>query len=125
MELYESLRLKQAKIISDNPVSIIINRISRTYDGSGGFVETTSTLPVQLVRIYAKNKRVLNIAAGGFVTSKITKMLALYTADIESESETFLDTFIYGGKTYKISYVEDVTTQGYVCWCEAEVEEIK
>ena len=124
MQAYESVRNQQSKIIADNSTSIVITRITRTADSAGGWTETTSTLAAQTVRIYAKNKRVLDNASGGFVTKKVSKMLALYNANIESEDETYLDKFTFDGKTYKVNYVENVTMQGQIVFKEVEIEEI-
>jgi hypothetical protein len=51
-------------------------------------------------------------------------MIARYNADILSESATNLDTFTYSGKQYKVVDVKPITTQGFVCFLECELEEM-
>ena len=129
--LYESIRARQENLINQNPTTITILRITRTRpdDGDGGVLETPSTLLAQTVRIYNKrarvlNIRVLNIDEGGYHIQHIMGMIALYNADVKAESDTYLDKFNYGEKTYKIVDVKDITTQGQVVFKECGLEEI-
>lgn len=124
MELYESTRLRQDNIINQNKASIIISRTTRTDDGAGGWIEIITNLPSQDFRIYYKRSRVLNVNEGGWHSQRITQLIAKYDADIEAECETFLDTFSYGNKDYKITDVKDVYTQGYIVFKECQLEEI-
>jgi len=124
--LYESIRTTQQHLINQNPASIIISRITRTRptNGDGGVLETPSTLSAQTVRIYNKRTRVLNIDEGGYHIRRVTKMIAEYDADLKAESDTYLDKFTYGGKTYKIVDVKDITTQGQIVFKECGLGEI-
>jgi len=126
MELYESIRLRQSDIIEQNKASIIISRTSRVDDGAGGWVETITTLASQDVRIYAKLRytKVVNISEAGWTVKKTQKMIAKWDADIESENETFLDTFSYKDKDYKVVDVQNMLTQNYVVFKECEIEAI-
>ena len=126
MELYESIRLQQDRIINQNKTSIIISRTSRVDDGAGGWVETITTLASQDVRIYAKLRytKVVNISEAGWTVKKTQKMIAKYDADLEAENETFLDTFSYNSMDYKIVDVQDMLTQNYVVFKECEIEAI-
>jgi len=127
MELYESIRLQQDRIINQNKASIIISRTTRTDDGAGGWTESDPTpLASQDVRIYAKLRytKVVNINEAGWTIKKTQKMIAKYDADIEAENETFLDTFSYGDKDYKIVDVKDIFTQGFIVFKEVALEEV-
>lgn len=124
MNLYESVRAQQTKLINDNPSSITITRITRSDDGAGGFSEATSTIAAQTVRIYNKRTRTLNVENGGWNSQRITKMIAKYDANIQKESSTYLDTFSYGGITYKITDVKPIYTQGQIVFKECELVEV-
>ena len=124
MERYESIRNRQAALIEQNKAQIIISRKTRSDDGAGGWTEATSTLASQDVRIYYKGSRVYSITDAGWHTARQTKMIAKYDADIEAENETFLDTFSYGDKDYKITDVKDIYTQGYIVFKEVSLEEV-
>lgn len=124
MELYESIRLRQENIINQNKAQIIISRTTRTDDGAGGWIETPSTLASQDFRIYNKRVRVLNVNEGGWHSQRVTQLIAKYDADVEAENETFLDTFSYGDKDYKVTDVKDIYTQGYIVFKEVALEEI-
>ena len=125
MELYESIRLRQADIINQNKAQIIISRTTRISDGAGGWLEPDPVnLPSQDFRIYYKRSRVLNVNEGGYHSQRVTQLIAKYDADIEAENETFLDTFSYGDKDYKITDVKDIYTQGYIVFKEIQLEEI-
>ncbi|MDD5551198.1 MAG: head-tail adaptor protein [Candidatus Omnitrophica bacterium] len=124
MELYETIRNQQADLIEQNKASIVISRITRTDDGAGGWNESTANLTSQDFRIYNKRSRVLNINEGGWHSQRVTKLIAKYNANVKAESETYLDKFSYGGKTYKITDVKDIYTQNYVVFKECELEEI-
>ena len=124
MEIYEDIRLQQDRIINQNKASIIISRTSRVDDGAGGWIETVTTLASQDFRIYNKRVRVLNINEGGYHSERVTQLIAKYDADIEAENETFLDTFSYGDKDYKIVDVKDIFTQGFIVFKEVSLEEV-
>lgn len=124
MELYEAIRNRQADVIAQNSASIIISRTARTDDGAGGYTNTTTTKTAQVMRIYNKNTRILNVVDGGYQAQRLTKMIAKYDADILSESATNLDTFTYGSKNYKVKDVKDIYTQGYIVFKEVYIEEI-
>ena len=124
MELYESIRQQQEDIIEQNKASIIITRTTRTPSTDGGYTISTTTKASQDVRIYAKNTRTLTVDDGGYHTSRITKMIAKYDADILGESATNKDTFTYGAKTYVVRDIKDIYTQGYIVFKECEIEEV-
>ena len=126
MELYENIRFQQDRIINQNKAPIIISRTIRSDDGAGGWIETITTLASQDVRIYAKLRytKVVNISEAGWTVKKTQKMIAKYDADLESENETFLDTFSYNSVDYKIIDVQDMLTQNYVVFKECEIEAI-
>ena len=124
MNLYESIRLRQADIIAQNKAQIIISRTTRTDDGAGGWIETVTTLASQDFRIYNKRVRVLNVNEGGWHSQRVTKLIAKYDADIEAKNETFLDTFSHNGVDYEVKDVKPITTQGYVVYKECQLEEV-
>ena len=124
MELYEAIRQQQDDIINQNKAQITITRTTRTAADDGGYTESTTTKSSQDVRIYNKNIRVLNVDEGGYHSQRAVKMIAKYNADILPESATNLDTFTYGGKTYKVKDVEDVYVQGYLVFKKCYLEEI-
>ncbi len=126
MELYESIRLRQDDIINQNPASIIITRTTRTRNSIRGFDEATTILTAQTVRIYSKLRyvKVVNVNEAGWTIRKTQRMIAAYDADLKPESETYLDTFSYNSKTYKIVDVQDVFTQNYIVFKTCEIEEI-
>lgn len=126
VELYESVRNQQSTLINQNPASIVITRNTRTRNSMQGFDEATSTLTAQTVRIYSKLRyvKVVNVNEAGWTIRKTQRMIAAYNADLKSENETYLDTFSFGGKTFKIVDVKDVYTQGQIVFKELEIEEI-
>lgn len=124
MELYEAIRNLQSDVINDNKASITIVRITRTAASDGGYTESTTTKTAQDVRIYNKPTRTLAVDEGGYHTQRTVKMIAKYDADILPESSTNLDTFVYGGKTYKVKDVIDIYTQGRIVFKECYLEEV-
>ena len=70
------------------------------------------------------NIRTLVVNDGGYVANRVKKMIAKYDADIESENETFLDTFSHNGIDYKVCDVKNITTQGFVVFKEVYIEEV-
>lgn len=125
-ELYESIRNQQSALISQNPASIVITRNTRTRNSMQGFDEATSTLTAQTVRIYSKLRytKIVNVNEAGWTIRKTQRMIAAYNADLKAESESYLDTFSYNSKTYKIVDVQDVLTQNYIVFKECEIEAI-
>lgn len=126
MELYESIRSQQAALIALNPASVVITRNAKVDDGAGGYTSTTTTLVSQDIRIYDKWRytKVVNISEAGWTVKKTQKAIALYDGNFLAESPTNLDTFTHGGHTYKIVDIKDMTTQGFVCFKELEIEVI-
>ena len=124
MEIYEDIRLQQDRIINQNKASIIISRTTRSDDGAGGWIETITTLTSQDFRIYNKRTRVLNVDSGGWHSQRVVMMIAKWDAKVEAENETFLDTFSYGDKDYKVTDVKDIYTQGYIVFKECALEEV-
>lgn len=90
------------KLIAANPSTITIKRKEKIDDGYGGEeiedVEITET-----VRFYERKARreVATDYGTTYVGVQVTKLLALYGADIREK-----DTFVYEGKTYRVLYVE-------------------
>lgn len=126
MELYETIRNLQTRVINQNKASIVVNRITRTSDGAGGWTDTASTLAAQDVRIYAKLRytKVVSNNEAGWTLVKTQRMIAAYNANLQSESATYLDKFSYNSKTYKIVDVQDVLTQNQIVFKQCEVEAI-
>lgn len=122
--LVTSTRLRQQNIIDQNPASIMITRKAKISDGAGGWVTTESTLATQVIRIYYKKTRTLNIADGGWHSVKVTKAIAPYDADIKKYTANNEDTFTHNGKTWRVFDVEDRTVLGEVVFKELELEQL-
>jgi len=124
LSLVTSIRNQQENIINQNSASIVITRTSKTSDGAGGWISSTSNLSAQDVRIYFKRSRTLNIDDGGWYSVRVIKMLCKYNADVKAESANNKDEFTYGGKSYKIYDVKDIYTKGSIVFKEAEIIEL-
>ena len=114
MSLITSIRNQQQNLINQNPASITITRKSKVSDGAGGWITTTTTVTAQVIRIYFKKTRTLNIADGGWHSVKVTKAIAPYDANIKKYTANNEDTFTHNGKTWRVFDVEDRTVLGQV-----------
>jgi len=126
-EKYESVRNLQANLIAQNPASIVITRVTKIAGADGGWLPASPVnLTSQDIRIYDKWRytKVVSINEAGWTIKKVQKAIALYNANILAESPTNLDTFTFGGHTYKVVDVKDITTQGYICFKELDIEVI-
>ena len=125
MSLITSTRNQQANLINQNKASIIITRTAKVSDGAGGWtILDPEILDSQDVRIYNKRTRILNIETGGYSSSRITKMIAKYNADIKRKTSTNTDKFTYGDKTYEVEDVKNVYTKGNIVFKEYELVEL-
>jgi hypothetical protein len=102
----------------------MITRKAKISDGAGGWVTTESTLATQVIRIYYKKTRTLNIADGGWHSVKVTKAIAPYDADIKKYTANNEDTFTHNEKTWRVFDVEDRTVLGEVVFKELELEQL-
>lgn len=124
MSLIASVRNNQINLINQNKASIVITRTSKVSDGAGGYTISTEDLASQDVRIYNKRTRILNVETGGYSSSRITKMIAKYDADVKRKTATNTDKFSYDDKTYEIKDVKNVYTKGSIVFKECELEEL-
>lgn len=89
------------KLINSNPATITIKRKTETDDGYGGTiikdVDVTET-----VTFYDRKARreVVNDFGTTYIGVSVTKILALYSADIKEK-----DIFAHEGRTYKVLFV--------------------
>lgn len=105
------------KLIDANPATITIKREIKTDDGYGGY-DVEKEKITETVTFYDRNTRREVITDSGVIHTgvNITKILALYDADIQEK-----DIFEYNGKTYKVLYVKS-----YLDICkQIELEVIK
>jgi len=90
------------KLINSNPADITIKREIKTDDGYGGSI-IEEKLISETVTFYERKARreVATDYGTTYVGVSVTKILA------EADSEIIEDdTFIHGGKTYKVLYVK-------------------
>jgi len=123
MSLATSVRNRQANLIEQNKASIVITRTTKVSE-AGGYTTSTEDLASQDVRIYNKRTRILNIETGGYSSSRITKCIAKYDADVKRKTATNTDKFTYGDKEYEIQDVKNVYTGGSIVFKELELEEL-
>ena len=90
------------KLINSNPANITINRKTKIDDGYGGSIIEEKELK-ETVTLYDRKARreVVTDYGASYVGVSVTKILALYNADIQKD-----DTFAYEGLTYKVLYVK-------------------
>ena len=128
--LYESIRDRQADIIAQNPVSIVISRKARTIaaEGAGGYIDTTSTLAAQTFRVYFKSQSAIlasesmTVQPAGHNKSKAVKMIGAYSADVKSKSAVNIDSFTLDSKAYQITDVIEVKNQNQTVYKEIFLE---
>lgn len=128
--LYESIRDRQAAVIAQNPVSIVITRKTRALQavGAGGLAESTATLAAQTFRLYFKSQTAiiasesLTVQQAGHNKSKAAKMIGAYNADVKSKTAVNIDSFTLDGKAYQITDVIDVKTQNQTVYKEIFME---
>lgn len=108
------------KMISANPVQIIIKRTVTENDGYGGTIEQEITLTAQTVTLY--NRRAMRERADdsgvhvGTTIARVTKLLAAGGVDLQAGDE-----FKHGGRTWRV--LEPI---GYLGVClQAELEVVK
>jgi len=124
MSLIQSTRNQQENIINQNLASIVITRIAKVSDGTGGWTTVPSTLDSQDIRIYSKRTRTLVVDDGGWHSIRVTKGVAKYDADVLKYGSDNEDKFTFGSKTYRIFDVMDRYIKGSICFKELELEEI-
>ncbi len=123
--LVTSIRSVQTQLIGQNPASIVITRVTKTrntgggYDTDGGVVKAAQT-----VRIYDKGEREILVGEPGFSTTRETKMIAKYDADILDRTATNIDTFPYDGKTYEVKDVKNEYTFGSIVFKTCRLEKL-
>ena len=122
--LVDSIRARQTELINQNPASIVITRVTKTRNTGGGFDDSSDVKDAQTVRIYDKGEREILVAEPGFSTTRTTKMIAQYDADILDRSATNVDTFPYDGKTYEVKDVKNVYTFGSIVFKECRLEKL-
>lgn len=124
MTLITSIRDRQAELINQNPASIVISRVTKTKNTGGGWDTSTSVKDAQTVRIYDKGEREILVAEPGFSTTRTTKMIARYDADIEGRDADNFDTFPYDGKTYEVKDVKNEYTNGNIVFKTCRLEKL-
>ena len=90
------------KLINSNPTTITIKREIKTDDGYGGSIIDKKKI-TETVTFYDRKARreVVSDYGTTYVGINITKILALFSADIIEG-----DTFEHEGKTYEVLYVK-------------------
>ena len=122
--LANSIRDRQTELINQNPTSIIITRVTKTRNTGGGWDTATAVKAAQTVRIYDKGEREILVAEPGFSTTRSTKMIAKYDADILGRDADSVDTFPYDGKTYEIKDVNNEYTFGSIVFKTCRLEKL-
>ncbi len=127
MERYEGIRERQLDIINDNPITITINRTTKTYTG-GAWEESTTTLDAQTVRLYTKGTiseiTSTDIAESGWTQVTILKMLAPYDADVKRKTAYNTDRFTAYGRNYEIIDVMDFRVDGEIVFKQCQIREV-
>lgn len=124
MTLISSIRDRQTQLINQNAASIVITRITKTRNAGGGFDTSSAVKAAQSVRIYDKGEREILVAEPGFSTTRTTKMIAKYDADILPKSATNTDTFTYDGKTYEVKDVKNEYANGSIVFKTCRLEKL-
>ena len=122
MTLITNIRNQQAILINQNPASIVISRVTKTRNTGGGYDTSTSVKAAQTVRIYEKLEREILVAEPGYSTTRITKMIAQYDADILPKSAINTDTFTYDSKTYEVKDVKNEYANGSIVFKTCRLE---
>ncbi len=127
MTLITSIRDRQTQLINQNPASIVITRVTKTRNTGGGFDEASSVKAAQTVRIYDKGEREILVAEPGFSTTRTTKMIAKFDADIKASkdaNEVVVDTFPYDSKTYEVKDVKNEYANGSIVFKTCRLEKL-
>ena len=122
--LVTSIRDRQTQLIGQNPASIVITRVTKTANTGGGFDTASDVKKAQTVRIYDKGEREILVAEPGFSTTRETKMIAEYDADILPRGAENVDTFPYDGKTYEVKDVKNEYTFGSIVFKTCRLEKL-
>ena len=122
--LVTSIRAVQEKLIGQNPASIVITRVTKTANAGGGFDTASDVKAAQTVRIYDKGEREILVAEPGFSTTRETKMIAQYDADILPRAADSVDTFTYDGNTYEVKDVKNEYTFGSIVFKTCRLEKL-
>ena len=124
MSLIASIRARQTELINQNPASIVISRVTKTRNPGGGYTTSTSVKAAQTVRIYDKGEREILVAEPGFSTTRETKMIARYDADILPRGAINTDTFTYDSNTYEVKDVKNEYTGGSIVFKTCRLEKL-
>lgn len=119
-----SIRAHTARMIADNPSSVVITR--RTYELSGSKRESdTEELEAQTVRLYGKNSTDIQREGDGirFGRRREVRMLCEYDADVLPHTSMNEDTFSLGGANYLIKSVRNITWNGDIVSKQCTLEE--
>ena len=124
MSLITNIRNQQTILINQNPASIVISRVTKTRNTGGGYDTTPSVKAAQTVRIYDKGEREILVAESGFSTTRQTKMIAQYDADILGRDADSVDTFTYDSKTYEVKDVKNEYANGSIVFKTCRLEKL-
>ncbi len=124
MTLIISIRDRQTQLINQNPASIVITRVTKTENTGGGWDTTSAVKAAQTVRIYDKGEREILVAEAGFSTTRETKMIARYNADILPRGSDNVDTFTYDSKTYEVKDVKNEYANGSIVFKTCRLEKL-
>lgn len=112
--------------ISQNPVTISINRTAKIRQG-GGFKEVKSTVGPFVVRIFQGRQQQLTTSSemiGTQSKGRTYSLLAPHDADIRSGTDV-LDTFEAPGiGSFKVSEVIQEIVAGQVCGYQVDIERV-
>ena len=123
--LVTSIRDRQTQLMGQNPASIVITRVTKTRNvGTGGYTTSSAIKAAQTVRIYDKGEREILVGEPGFSTTRETKMIAQYDADILPRDADSVDTFPYDGKTYEVKDVKNEYTFGSIVFKTCRLEKL-
>ncbi len=124
MTLITSIRDRQTQLINQNPASIVITRVTKTANVGGGWDTSSDIKDAQTVRIYDKGEREILVAEAGFSTTRETKMIAKFDADILPRDADSVDTFPYDGKTYEVKDVKNEYANGSIVFKTCRLEKL-
>ena len=128
MTLITNIRNQQTILINQNAASIVITRVTKTRNAGGGWDTDGGVVKAaQTMRIYDKGEREILVAEPGFSTTRETKMVARYDADIKASkdaNEVVVDTFTYDGKIYEVKDVKNEYANGSIVFKTCRLEKL-
>lgn len=123
MTTLETLRTNSATVIRENPVPIAIHRVEQTEGTDGGRTSQKSDLPAFTGRLVPSKDHASQTNEAGPLALSGWLLLAPHDADLRA-GDGVQDTFVVGGRSFRVVQVLDRKWEGAVYSRQAVLEEV-